>query len=254
MMHRAVGNLRRTMYMGAGLGLLACNVQSLQKYKDSNSSPLVTDGVEISTSEFPSVVRLDLGDALCTGTFISSTTVITAAHCLESRNVVFFNRIPSSKLVKNSAYSRNSLSDDIGIAIFPQGTAPDQTNLLGRSPKPGESATIVGYGNSFYNTPFDEKGVGAGIRRKGLNTVHRLNGEIVSLKANPTAESRSICGSGDSGGPLLIEGKIAAVTSARTLDRSPPECLYVDLSGRRSQIFLQNAARQGAEIPGISAP
>lgn len=219
----------------------------------SGSNLKVTDGVEISATEFPSVVRLDLGDAICTGTFVSPTTLITAAHCLENRPTIQYNRILAVKVIQNARYFRQNINDDIGVVVFPENTAPAQTGFLGRSPRSGEAVTIVGYGNSYYPSPFSETGSGSGTRRKGQNVVRSLEEGLILVEARNSRPDRAICGSGDSGGPLFVDNKLAGVTSSRSVSLNPPICFYVDLEAPNTRDFLNRAVKEGADIPALTS-
>ena len=236
--------LGTSVFFGSG----GCS-QDSQGQGANQAEVFVTDGVEIPTSEFPFAIRLDLTDALCTGTFVSSTTLITAAHCIHGRSQASFRGTPATKLIHNRRYFDENLVDDIAVVLFPTGTAPAQASLLGRSPRVGEGVTVVGYGHSFYRTPSANSGSGAGTRRKGQNTVAATSRGLVSLTAHPQRNDRAICGSGDSGGPLIVENQLSAVTSARTDAVYPASCLYVDLQSPNSQEFLRRAVQEGADIP-----
>ena len=168
------------------------------------------------------MVRLDLSNGgVCTGTFITSSAVLTAAHCLTNSPFVVTQGISSKQIIINKNSQLGSSSEDLGFVLFPENPAQSMASIIDRAVRPGETISLVGYGNNFY-TPDgvgSEQGTGSGIRRKGRNIVAAVGGGIINISGNydnSATGMNSICGSGDSGGPLLINGEIAGVASTRT--------------------------------------
>jgi hypothetical protein len=117
--------------------------------------------------------------------------------------------------------------------------------LFAQPPRPGDQLTIVGYGLNDLRTRS-----GAGRKRVGTNTVTRVSSGMIQFQAYQ-GERKAVSGSGDSGGPLFINGKLAGVTSGGAHFGGFKESMYVDLSSQMSQAFLRDAVRRGAVIPGI---
>ncbi len=162
------------------------------------------------------------GGALCTGTVVSPTVVLTAAHCvhpeLVGQNAVFsvltsWNLLdsenPSPRLAVKSVhyhpgFSKAALLDgnDIAVVILAEPTqlAPIKINRQSIAPSlVGEDVRIVGYG---LNTRFGKEG--AGVKRQATLPLDKVDEKFVLTGT----WSKGIC-SGDSGGPVLarIDGE-----------------------------------------------
>jgi hypothetical protein len=253
----------------------------------------------ITTNEFPSVVNLikptiDENGKLeaigsCTGTFVSSSTLITASHCVDNSpnggvglNTKHLGKFPTTasdyqtlvkdlkrpvkvmRLVDVDVYPNLSRSD-LAVVVFPKGTAPAISNLLLRTAKKGESAMIVGFGKS---TGTDEKITTDPTlqKRLGYTTIRedptsnfiwtRLSGGMIMTQgpnrpiAGQTDGQNATTGPGDSGGPLFINRSLAAVTQGgRSLGGTTDYAQYVDISSKAVMDFFQLVNTQGAKIP-----
>lgn len=158
--------------------------------------------------------------ALCTGTVISPTVVLTAAHCVHPDTVGTGNKFyvmtapditdkmhPSPKLeVKETHYDPKFDAKmifnghDIAVVILAAPTTitpiPWNKDALSATMK-GQPARIVGYG---LNDSFGSKG--AGIKRQA--TVKLNNFDELYVKTGSLLPWKVIC-SGDSGGPVLMK-------------------------------------------------
>lgn len=188
--------------------------------------PQVING--IPTADYPTVAALLISDAggdfLCTGTLVSGSVILTAAHC-----------VADGPMAIRAFFFPNGDTEDaydvVAYAIHPEFNFPfaDLATLLLEAPvvgitpaplayrKPRRRAlgTIVGYGQ-------DEMG-NLGIKEMGTIRLARCPKRFPALGLAPGALARSVCWRtrpghqdtchGDSGGPLLIGGAVAAVTS-----------------------------------------
>jgi len=194
--------------------------------------PRIING--IVTGGYPAVAALQItnteGDSLCTGTLVSRSVILTAAHCVSTAptaiDAFFF---PDG--VTPTAYSV------VGYAIHPAFAFPyadvamllleapvvgvEPAPLASRKPRRRAVGTIVGYGR-------DELG-NLGIKEMGTVSLAKCPRRFPPLGLLPGALARSLCWKtrpgqqdtchGDSGGPLLIGDAVAGVTSG-----GDPDC------------------------------
>lgn len=258
------------------LSLIACGqAQDMQNQSETK----VTNGLS-AKSEFPSVIMLQFntgdGNAICTGTFVNDSQVLTAAHCVydlvqanRSPSFMTFNKVQADGTSKRIAAVRleyhpgytvetGKLSNhDLAIVTFPRGSAPGTTGLYPKEASVGQKFTIVGFGLNDYR--YDSSGkqtgaAGSGIKRKGENQIAELDQGMIRFYGVPTAQDPNVAqgqdvasGSGDSGGPLFIAGALAAVTSGGGLATGQDEngqkftvkvSNYVELNEPSNREFL----------------
>ncbi len=227
----------------------------------------VTNGREVKEGEYPSVVLLfdKAAGAICTGTFINPTTVLTAAHCSMSGSINAEGEVniqlsiinikdavkkeaeivaESTRVVRNPLWDKNGGNVngyDLSLVTFAPGVAKGVSALASQGARVGDRLEIVGFG---LNQATDLKNTNsAGIKRVGTNKVTNValgfiqfTGADKTSKADGTNSSAS---SGDSGGPLFINGKVAGVTSGGGWGGfGKTQSLYIDLSSDSSQEFL----------------
>jgi hypothetical protein len=146
---------------------------------------------------------------------------------------------------------------DLAVVTFPRNSAPATTPLYSHTPSVGQKFTIVGFGvNDYkYDDSGQQTGSGSGTKRKGENEIYQVEDGMIKFYGIPTASDATVAqgqdvasGSGDSGGPLLIDGSLAAVTSGGGLAQATDEegrsftvkvSNYVDLNESSNADFLQ---------------
>ena len=208
---------------------------------------LVPDGPQLITSGRPTgtdyggvgALLADVGnnltvDYLCSGSLISPTVFLTAGHCIGPAGTVYYISFapdviplpPISQLIKSSVAFK-STTDDIGVIILPAGstigvpvydipTLGFLSQLNQRGGLARETAVLVGYGVAS---------LGRGPLLSGLDGVRKvatakilylLGRQIVIADAHGQSGQGGTC-SGDSGGPVFLEGQdpdlIVAITS-----------------------------------------
>jgi secreted trypsin-like serine protease len=262
------------------LGLVACG--SPEDY-ESTSETKVTNGLQATAGEFPSVVLLHFStggysSSICTGTFVNDAQVVTAAHCVydvlkagRSASSMTFSkvmtngstqRIAATKLQYHPGYTvvPGKLSKhDLAVVTFPRYSAPATTKFYPNTPYVGQKFTIVGFGvNDYkYDASGQQYGTGSGIKRKGQNEISQVSNGFIQFHGVHKASDPKVplgqdsaSGSGDSGGPLLISGALAGVTSGGGLGQARDAngnlvtvkvSNYVDVNDSSNQDFLESA-------------
>lgn len=231
--------LRIFSYYSVSLAGIAICVQGCAPLQIPYSRAAVTNSTPVSGSEFQAVVKLsrfeaDAREIICTGTFIDSFRIITAAHCLGNSDAPILYAEwstdgmtsivkPVSVAAVHPQFKRGGkaiqasdiaiLSIDAAEAIVPPPMALFKDRVL-----IGSEVTLVGYGNNIEASENGNiTGTGAGIKRVGKNRIYTsTRSGLIMVSGDPgqcpTEESNSATANGDSGGPALINGDIAGIT------------------------------------------
>lgn len=240
----------------------------LIKSQDGRACLALVNGQLDTQGTYEAVVVLTTkGRSLCTGTFVSDNTVITAAHCINSAeeggglraNVADKFIEPLFSLVPEiPAKTDRGVKDDLAVVVFPDNTAQTWASLSRFSPKIGQRITIVGVGQTdFLNDSRPD-----GKRRFGQNTISgfgvdgtEIQYEVpINEKTREITNADAITGRGDSGGPLFLGNGLIGVVSRGNLEPENGKLKEFDtnLFTAKIESFLQNATKEGAKINGLA--
>lgn len=185
--------------------------------------PKVLNGANCGTPERSSVILLNVatssGTAVCSGTLITPTKILTAAHCLPggTRRVLAglwrgdgtVVGVPASRWAVHPQYQRstNALLNDAAVIVLQQALPnPTMPLLVSQPSSPGQPIYVAGWG-----APGFDLAVGFAT----LTTVNET-----SIGYTYSGELSNTC-SGDSGGPAYrtVGGQPAliGITSSGTV-------------------------------------
>ena len=153
------------------------------------------------------------GQQFCTGTLVTPTVVVTAAHCLPPNLEgvpmdaieIFFgadinqggSTIPVLSGLAHTAWNENVVPNDIGAVSLsqpaPVAPIPMLNDDLDALQPVGDTVRMVGYGITAF------EGTGNGTKRSGEMTIDAMDSSTIYLGPGP-----SLTCNGDSGGPLLM--------------------------------------------------
>ena len=245
----------------------------------------ITNGVR--TDAMPAIVMLDVGSqgSFCTGFFVSPTTLITAAHCVQPGAINGQLAVHGTGVQAIRAYHMGASGEDVStvkgdfaVVTFPPGAAPASLKIATRRPVAGDPITIIGYGDTIVNASNSQQ-----LKYSGQNKVYLTSGDGIltygedgkGITSAPGTSSET--GNGDSGGPVLINGSVVGsvsmgnpiaatnidqmlvpmldpgtnISAMKTAALTNPNLawdLYVDLTAPTHMAYLKSLVSQGVAI------
>jgi secreted trypsin-like serine protease len=224
--------------------------------KAATATPKIANGTDCTDLNKSAVVMVIINFAngsagACTGTMITPTKVLTAAHCMENAvNADVLLGVSANKLAyitsngwqihPNFTRSANgALGSDVAVVNVPVPLPlPTVPILSSTAPQIGQKGVIFGYGTTGTADDY-------GQLRSGVMKIDAVDASRIF--ANYEGSTSNVC-SGDSGGPLLVQVGGQLTIGGTTSYGDSASCavgersVFMNLQSPSIQSFLRSAA------------
>lgn len=216
------------------------------------------------------------GGGGCTGTAVSSNTVISAAHCVYQRGSdqadpttgevrgrqfcvsnAIYSRVCSQKIYINPEYLKvnenYSLGRDTAYVVFPDDTFKNYFEIATDKVQLNDDVVLVGYSQYHLNPGSSSS------KRFGYNKIADLEAPAqndIITQSRGQFEDTGVS-PGDSGGPMMRECKVVGVASRMAIDREGQtdgkRSIHTNLTHSKTVDFLLKSSKStGAYFCGLS--
>ncbi|XP_060656158.1 serine protease 1-like [Drosophila nasuta] len=205
--------------------------------KNFNIQQRIYNGEDAQKGQFPYIVSLSISlsddnGALCGGSIIDHTWILTAAHCTHKAKSIkifygstkvaqgeFSHEVNTDNIIEHEHYDDDTLENDLALIRTPHVDYSELVNKVSLADRDndyeGAWAVASGWGETYDNSATPENLQFADLQIKSKKDCWDAIGrESDNILCVSTSEGKTI-GSGDSGGPLVThdDPKLVGVSS-----------------------------------------